>query len=218
MRAWSMVGSVVAISIAIAPNVVSAEPSVSDEDDDRPAVRWPEPLSLHASAAVGTVGWGNVTFRDNESPLQMPGNQLSLSHVELVGVQAGLSIAANVFRFDAGVGYGVPRNSSSIRLPTLGPNARLSQLHVTRWYLQLGVGQRFRDVSPFLMLHGAVIRAIADVSEPTISLNGRRLSLGPRAGMRAHVYKKLFIQAAVFMDLLSLPDYSLTLGIGVGDH
>lgn len=197
----------------------SAEPSNRTDDDDRPAVRWPAPLALHASASISTVGWGDVTFRDNESSLQMPGNQLSLSHVELVGVQAGISLAAaNLFRFEAGVGYGVPRNASTIRLPTLGPNARLSQLHVTRWYLQLGIGQRFRDVSPFLVLHGAMVRAIADVSSPSLSLNGRRLSFGPRAGMRAHVYKKLFVQAAVFVDLLSLPDYALTLGIGVGER
>ena len=212
MRGWLIVGIVLMATPAL------AEPSLEDGDDDRPAVRWPEPLSLHASAAVSTVGWGDVTFRDNESRLQMPGNQLSLSHVELIGVQAGLSIAANIFRFDAGVGYGVPRSATDVRLPTLGPNARLGQLHVTRWYLQLGVGRRFRDVSPFVMLHGAVIRAIADVNEPTISLNGRRLSLGPRAGMRAHVYKKLFVQAALFFDLLSMPDYALTLGIGVGDR
>lgn len=219
MRAWFVVGTMLA-SVLLA-GTAFADPSAmqDDEDERRPRVRWPEPLSLHASAAVSTVGWGDVTFRDNESSLQMPGNQLSLSHVELIGVQAGLSVsAANIFRFDAGVGYGVPRNAERIRLPTLGPNARLSQLHVTRWYLQLGIGQRFRDVSPFLMLHGAVVRAIADVSEPSLSLNGRRFSLGPRAGMRAHVYKKLFVQAALFVDLLSMPDYALTLGIGVGDR
>ena len=196
----------------------AAEPSNLDDDDRRPTVRWPEPLALHASATISTVGWGDVTFRDNESALQMPGNQLSLSRVELVGVQAGLTLSSSIFRFDAGVGYGVPRDADTTRLPTLGPNARLSQLHVTRWYLQLGIGHRFRDVTPFLMLHGAIVRAIADVADPALSLNGKRLSLGPRAGLRAHIYKKLFIQAAMFFDLLSVPDYALTLGIGVGDR
>lgn len=219
MRAWLVVGIVLGFAASSA-GPAFATPSASDDDDadeDRPAVRWPEPLALHVSASVSTVGWGDVTFHDNESPLQMPGNQLSLSHVELAGVQAGLSIAAaKIFHFEAGVGYAVPRNAETIRLVTLGPNARLSQLHVTRWYLQLGITRRFRDVSPFLVLQGAVVRAIADVAEPTLSLNGRRLSLGPRAGMRAHIYKKLFVQAAIFMDLMSLPDYALTLGIGVG--
>lgn len=214
MRGWLVVG----VWLVAAP--AFATPSASnDDEDDRPSVRWPEPLALHASASVSTVRWGDVTFRDNESPLQMPGNQLSLSHVELIGVQAGLSIAAaRIFHFEAGVGYAVPRNAETIRLVTVGPNARLSQLHVTRWYLQLGVTRRFRDVSPFLVLQGAVVRAIADVSEPSLSLNGRRLSLGPRAGMRAHIYKKLFVQAALFFDLLSMPDYALTLGLGVGER
>lgn len=181
-------------------------------------VAWPEQISLSVSSAVGTVNFSDVRFQDDDLALRMDGRQMSLSRVDLVGLEAKVGLSTEVLRVSLGFGYYVPRDASRTSLPEVGPNARVAQLHVSRWVVEVGIGRRFENISPFLLLSGSVVRGIVDVSRPSIAFSGIRLSLGPRMGFRAHLYKKLFLEASVYADMLSFPDHTLTFGLGVGDR
>jgi len=182
-----------------------------------PRTRWPEPLAVSFSGMHGMTDWGDVYFEDPGSTFQMPGSAFAFERVDVWGATLTVSYVGEIFRVGWGLGYATPAGGlGGASLPRLGPEAEVERVHLMRWFAEAGLGHRFGDLTLFAVMQAGLMRAIVDTRAPRLMLRAVQYTVGPKLGVRAHVYKTLFVQAAVFANVLRFPDHAVTLGVGVG--
>ncbi len=182
-----------------------------------PTGRWPERLGFDVGFASAQMDWGAVDFADPYGPLQMRGATMRLDSAQAFGLEFGLGYTGDWMRARMGLGWYRPTHSDR-RLPDVGPNTQVSRVTMSRWFLEFGFARRFGDLTPYVMLHAALLRALAELEGPSLTLRGRNLSIGPRAGVRAHLVGMVYVQADVFADLVNLGDHTITIGLGIGQR
>ena len=183
---------------------------------------WPEALIVQLAAVSARLDFGGASFDDPNGPLQTRGESLSLAPADALGFELGVGYVGELLGVTVGLSYANPVGTRGARVEALGPTAEGRRIHLTRWFAELGLQRRFGDVTPFLALHAGLQRAIVDLvgtrSGDGTSLSARRATLGPRVGVRAWVFRKLYLHGSFFVDLLTPPDHVITLGLGVGER
>ncbi len=208
-----MRGALACLWIAILATPAQARPT---ERDRLPI--WPAPLSASLSGGVVAADLSDVGFRDLHFPLQRSGEELALGRVLLVGTEASLSLASDVVRFAVGVGFYGARPGPTDGRPSSEPRLRATRLRLTQWFGELGIGHRFGDFTPFLTVRAAAVRILVESADPEPAFRSLRLRVGPRLGFRAHLWRRLFVEAAASVALHRRPDPLLTLGLGIGER
>ncbi|MBX3249790.1 MAG: hypothetical protein KF901_21615 [Myxococcales bacterium] len=190
--------------------VAAAEPTERPSPRRR-EVRFslPPALRVDVQAALARLDLRGMAFR-SPGGLQLRGDAMRLE----AGVAFGAGFSIGAAGRNGGVSFGflyvAPDDSGAVALG--GP---LRGLHVARWTLEAGFMRRVGDVVPFVLVEGGVLRATADLQEPFVSVHAHRFTVGPRIGLRAYLHKALYAQIAFFVDLLTLPDHILSVGIGL---
>lgn len=184
---------------------------------DKQGVEWPEPLHLSLAATSGASNWGDVDFEEPVALIQMPGNRLQLGRLRTAGAEVRMGYVGEVFRVGVGMGYATTRSDPGTEIAALGDDSHIQRVHLFRWFVEAGLRHRFGDLTPFLMVQAAWARALVDVAGPeALMFRGHQPMLGPRVGLRAHIFKQLFVEASFFADVLRFPDHVLSVGLGVG--
>lgn len=177
----------------------------------RLGVTLPPALRVDVQFALARFDPSDMAFSDPNGPLQLRGEAMRLD----AGVGFGAGFSVGVVGPNGGASfnflYFAPDDSGAVAL-----GAPLRGLHVARWTLEAGFMRRFGDITPFFLVEGGILRATADLQEPFVTIHAHRFTLGPRVGLRAFLFKTLYVQLAYFMDMLAFPDHVLALGLGLG--
>lgn len=209
-----MVRSLVVAALLVAG--ATASPAAASPRAPEPSVdHWPEPLVATFDLAIGPMTWGHVEFEDPYAGLQMSGAALSLDRVSLAGGSVAVTYASEWVSLGVRLGYGTTFGGEAPRVDGLG-GATVDGVHIFSWSGELGLSHRFGDLTLYAVARGAWSRAIVELDVDGLELRGRRPSIGPKIGLRAHVHRKLFLHAALFMDALTFPDHRVTVGLGIG--
>ncbi len=180
-------------------------------------MEWPEQLQLSLAATSGASNWGDVDFEEPIALIQMPGTRLQLGRLRTAGAEIRLGYVGEVFQVGVGMGYATTRQEPGTEVAALGSDSRIQRVHLFRWLVEAGLRHRFGDLTPFLMLQAAWARALVDIAGPeSLMFRGHQPMLGPRVGLRAHIFRQLFVEASFFADVLRFPDHVLSVGLGVG--
>lgn len=180
-------------------------------------LRWPSHLGFTVGFASARFDWRHTEFSDPVGPLQMPGAMMRLDHAQAFGLEFALGYTGEYFRMRVGLGWYKPSDQPDL-LPEVGPNTRVSRITMSQWFLEAGWAHRYGDITPFVVAHVGILRATADLDAPSLELRARRFALGPRAGLRAHFNRVVYLQADVFADVVNLGDHVITLGLGIGQR
>jgi len=191
----------------------SANPRTPEPD----ASHWPEELVATFDLAIGPMTWGHVEFEDPYAGLQMSGDALSLDRLTLAGGSVAIAYAGEWLTGAVRLAYGTTFGGETPVVAGLG-GATVEGVHVFSWSGELGLGHRFGDLTIYAVGRVAWSRAIVELNVDALELRGRRPSVGPKVGLRAHVHRKLFLHAAFFMDALTFPDHRVTVGLGIGER
>lgn len=199
--------------------------AVSRERERRRRLRpsWPNRAAARIGGIYGRLDWAGDDFEDRNETINVPASALRLGRVDLVGVEAGLELAIlDHLRFGSGVSFLRPVAGQVGGEPlasTLGDRARVEGVHVVQWWGELGVAHRFGDLTLIATAHVGWLRTIVDLEsgcECPELVRSTRVTAGPHLGLRAHVWKALFVQAGARADALRWPDYMFDLSVGVG--
>ncbi len=208
-----------ALAALLMLGAVSASPAAASPRTPEPRTQshWPEQLVATFDLAIGPMTWGHVEFEDPYVGLQMSGDALSLDRVTLAGGSVAVAYVGEWLTGAVRLAYGTTFGGEAPVVDGLG-GATVDGVHVFSWSGELGVSHRFGDLSLYVVGRVAWSRAIVELDVDELELRGRRPSVGPKVGLRAHVHPKLFLHAALFMDALTFPDHRVTVGLGVGER
>jgi len=209
--------SLVAALLLMAGTAIASPAAASPRTPEPQASHWPEELIATFDLAIGPMTWGHVEFEDPYVGLQMSGDALNLDRVTLAGGSVAVGYAGDWVTGSVRLAYGTTFGGEAPVVDGLG-GATIDGVHVFSWSGELGVGHRFGDLSLYLVGRVAWSRAIVELDVDELELRGRRPSVGPKLGLRAHVHRKLFLHAALFMDALTFPDHRVTVGVGIGER
>ena len=185
---------------------------------------WPEEIGFRLDAGYGALDFGPSTFADTDDPdISVLGSEIDLGQADLAGAEFAADLApTRHFRLGGGFGFYAPfggEMGGSLGYTRFGRDSFVEGLRVFQAFAEMGFVQRVGRLHAYAVAHAGLIRAEVDVSSScgcNWRLAATRVALGPRLGVRAHLYKSLYLQTAVFADALEFPDYVATVGIGIG--
>ena len=207
--------SAVVAALLIVGATFASQASASPRTPEPQVDHWPEPLVATFDMTIGPMTWGHVDFEDPYVGLQMSGEALNLDRVTLAGGSVAVAYVGDWLTAGIRLGYGTTFGGDPPVVGGLG-GAVVEGIHVFSWSGELGLSHRFGDLSIYAVARGVWSRAIVELDVDELELRGRRPSIGPKIGLRAHVHRKLFLHAALFMDALTFPDHRVTVGLGIG--
>lgn len=175
------------------------------------------PTAVVVGFTFGSSDWADTPFRQRDTSLRLQGEELELGRLDFTGFDAVFHyLGRPPWIVGAGMTYGTPFGGGGRRVEVLGPRARIDRVHLFRWYAEAGARALFGDLELFAMLHLGAQRAMVEVSGPDRLLIASRVAAGPRAGLRARLYRTLYVHASVFTDVLVWPGSLVTLGLALG--
>lgn len=199
------------------------EASVGPERRARVRASWPNRIAARIGGTYGRLDWAEDEFADRNDIVGVPGAVLRLGEMDVAGIEAGMEVAVfDHLRLGAGISFMTPvagQAGGELRTNALGDGARVEDVHIVEWWGELGVAHRFGDLTLLATAHVGWLRTIVDLDsgcECPALVRSTRVTAGPHVGLRAHVFKALFVQAGARADALQWPDYVLDLSVGVG--
>jgi hypothetical protein len=206
----------------------SSESSSSYQGSGEPVqleLYWPDELGIRLDAGYGAMDFSAQPFVDTDNDaIEVLGSEIHVGSASLAGGEIAVDLAPTPsFRLGAGLGvYGAVGGDSGGSLGNysrFGENAVVESLVLIQGFVEAGFVQRVGAVNAFAVAHAGVLRADLEVSSDcgcNWRLGSTRFVFGPRLGLRTHLYRSLFVQAAVFGDVLEMGDYVATIGFGIG--
>lgn len=200
----------------------------SAESSEQPAatyeIDWPQEIGFRLDAGYAGLDLGPSTFADTDDPaIAVLGSDILVGGIDLAGGELAIDLApTRHFRLAGGFGMYAPvagEAGGTLPYSRFGRDAVIDGLTVFQTFVEAGFVQRVGRLHAYAVAHAGLIRAQLDVSSSCgcdWRLAATRIVLGPRLGIRAHLYKSVYLQTALFADALELPDYVATIGLGLG--
>jgi hypothetical protein len=177
---------------------------------------------MRLSGGYGTWDWSEVDFA-GPGTFTLDGEALALGAVDLAGGELVIEVApTRALRLGGGAGVWGPvggQAGGDLGPGVLGGHAESAGLTVLTVFAEGGFVQRIGGLTVFAAMRLGMMGATVDVASDcgcAGQLDATRLVLGPRFGVRAPLYRSLYVSGAVFADVQTFPDYVATLGIGFG--
>lgn len=204
------------LSVVVLAGVVSP----AHAEEERLPIRWPERFTVTMSGSFARVGgWAHSTFEEPFERVSLQGEELSLAETDGWGAQITLGYTPiDLLRVEIGLGYHTPADRGQAAMPYFGPRAEIQRVHFSRWFAVLSLRHRFGDIAPFAGAMVGVEQALVDITEPSVLLRSYRVVAGPRLGVRAHLHQLVYVEAVGDLNLVELPEFSISAGLGIGAH
>ncbi len=189
------------------------------------AVSWPSEVGARLEGAYGSVDFADGGFTDPNDTVHIPGAALEIGRAALAGGELDLDLAlTNAVRLTGGFGAYAPvggRTGGDLSPAAFGLDARTSGLRVLTLFGEGGFVHRFGAITSYAVVHAGVMQASVQFDAACGchgTLTATRIVLGPRLGLRAHLFSNVYLQGSLFADALRFPDYVASFGIGFGQR
>ncbi len=208
--------SQVEVEVEVAPTRAPTEPEERAEPDepDEHAFEWPSALRVRLALIYEHRDLGDTRFRQIEGIQRPLGRELQLGSQGQLGGELLLEISHRMLRSAFGMAFVGPLGAPDVTLRGLGSSAQLQSMYGGEWFVELGVGRAFGEVSFGAALHVGYSRLALDYGVARFVTRG--WTLAPRLLMRARVARRLFVEGSLRMDLRSLKRLVVGLALGVG--